>query len=74
MKEEGRGGGSELGYDLDLDPDPCPWKILWIRIRQNAEDALDLDPQHWVEHQVKGDRYYKQQVKGDLGSADCWVV
>ena len=38
MKEEGRGGGSELGSDLDLDPDP--WKILWIRIRQN-------DPQHW---------------------------
>ena len=46
MKEEGRGGGSELGSDLDLDPDP--WKILWIqiRLRQNDEDPLDpdLDP------------------------------
>ena len=44
MKEEGRGGGSELGSDLDLDPDP--WKILWIqiRIRQNDEDPLDPDP------------------------------
>ena len=26
MKEEGRDGGSELGSDMDLDPDP--WKIL----------------------------------------------
>ena len=44
VKEEGRGGGSEL--DLDLDPDP--WKILWIRIwiRQNDADLLDPDPQH----------------------------
>ena len=25
VKEEGRGGGSELGYDLD--PDPDPYKI-----------------------------------------------
>ena len=42
-----KGGGSELGYDLDLDPDP--WKILGIRIRQNDADPLDLDPdpQHW---------------------------
>ena len=31
MKEEGRGGESELGSDLDLDPDP--WKIICIRIR-----------------------------------------
>ena len=47
VKEEGSGG--ELGSDLDLDPDP--WKILWIRIRQNDADPLDLDldPQHWVE-------------------------
>ena len=44
MKKEGRGGGSELGSDLDLDPDP--WKILWIRIRQNDADPLDPDPQH----------------------------
>ena len=29
MKEEVRGGGSELGSD----PDPDTWKILWIRIR-----------------------------------------
>ena len=43
MKEEGRGGGSKLGSDLDLDP----WKILWIRIRQNDADPLDPDPQHW---------------------------
>ena len=39
MKEDGRIDGSELGSDLDLDPDPC--KILWIRIRQN-----DADLQH----------------------------
>ena len=45
MKEEGRGGGSELGSDLDLDPDP--WRILWIRLRQNDADSLDPDPQHW---------------------------
>ena len=32
VKEEGRGGGSELGSDLDLDLDPDPWTILWIRI------------------------------------------
>ena len=46
VKEEGRGGGSELGSDLDSDPDP--WKILWIRIRnrQNGADPLDPDPQH----------------------------
>ena len=40
MKEEGSGG--ELGSDLDLDPDP--WKILWIRIGQNYTDPLDPDP------------------------------
>ena len=45
MKEEG--SGSELGSDLDLDPDP--WKILWIRIRQNDANPLDPDPQHWLE-------------------------
>ena len=42
MKEEGRGSGSELGSDLDLNPDP--WKILWIRIRQNDAYPLDPDP------------------------------
>ena len=46
VKDEGRGGGSELGSDLDLDPDPEPWKILWIgmgiQIRQNDADPLDL--------------------------------
>ena len=47
MKEEGRGGGSELGSDLDLDPDLDPWKILWIQIWQNYADPLDPDPQHW---------------------------
>ena len=46
VKEEGRGGGSELGSDLDLDLDLDPWKILWIRIRQNDADPLDPDPQH----------------------------
>ena len=48
MKEEGRGGGSELGSDLNLDSDPAPapWKILWIRIRLNDADYLDPDPQH----------------------------
>ena len=38
-KEERKGGG--LISDLDLDPDP--WKILWIRIRQNDADPLDPD-------------------------------
>ena len=33
------------GTDLDLDP--VPWKILWIRIRQNDADPMDPDPQHW---------------------------
>ena len=47
MKEEGRGGGSVLGSNLDLDPDPDSWKIFWIRIRQNDADPLDPDPQHW---------------------------
>ena len=27
VKEEGRGCRSELGSDLDLDPEPYPWKI-----------------------------------------------
>ena len=48
VKEERRGGESELGSDLDLDLDPDPWKILWIRIRQNDADPLDPDPQHWL--------------------------
>ena len=34
MKEEGSGGAQ--GSDLDLDP----WKILWIRTRQNPEHFL----------------------------------
>ena len=42
MKEEGKGGGSELS------PDPGPWKILRIRIRHNDADPLDPDPQHWT--------------------------
>ena len=44
VKEKGSGG--ELGSDLDLDPDldSDPWKILWIRIRQNDADPLDPDP------------------------------
>ena len=33
VKEEWRGGGSELGSDLDLDSDPDPWKIFWIGMR-----------------------------------------
>ena len=39
LKEEGSVG--ERGSDLDLDP----WKILWIQIRiqQNDADPLDLD-------------------------------
>ena len=45
VKEEERGGGSELGSDLDLDP--VPWKTLWIRFWQNNADPLDPDPQHW---------------------------
>ena len=43
----GESDGSKLGSELDLDPDPDPWKILWIRIRQNDADPLDPDPQHW---------------------------
>ena len=52
VKEEGRGGGSELVSDLDLDPDP--WEILWIRIRQNDADPLDPDPdpQHCPERTI----------------------
>ena len=50
MKEEGRGGGSELGSEMDLDPDP--WKILWTRIRQNDADPLDPDPD--MQHCLKG--------------------
>ena len=46
MKEEGSSG--ELVSDLDLDPDPR--KILWIRVRQNDADPLDPDPQHWFLH------------------------
>ena len=34
VRDGERGGGSELGSDLDLDP----WNILWIRIRQNYAD------------------------------------
>ena len=34
--------GSGSGSGLD------PWKILWIRIRQNDADPLDPDPQHWL--------------------------
>ena len=45
MKEEGRGGRSELGSHLDLDQDP--WKILWIRFRLNDADPLDQDPQQY---------------------------
>ena len=49
VKEEGRSGGSELGSDLDLDPDPK--KKLQIPIRQNDADPLDpnMDPQHWFQ-------------------------
>ena len=57
MKEEERGGGS----DLDLDPDPDPWKIFgsgfrsgkmmqifWfrVRIRNNGSNAASLAPIH----------------------------
>ena len=61
VKEEGRGGGSELGSDLDLDPDL--WKISWIRIRQNDADPLDpdLDPQHW----------YKTPIFSVFGIVTC---
>ena len=36
--EEEKGSGSELGSDLNLDPDPDPCNILWIR--QNDADPL----------------------------------
>ena len=38
VKEEGSGG--ELGFDLDLDPDP--WKILWIRSRNTVSNTVPL--------------------------------
>ena len=50
VKEEGRGGGSELGSDLDLDLDPDPWTILWIRIHGqyygsgSMDNIMDPDP------------------------------
>ena len=44
VKEEERGGRSDLGSDLDLDPEPYPWKIWWTRIRLIDADPLDLDP------------------------------
>ena len=47
MKEEGSGG--ELSSDIDLDPDP--WKILWIRIRK--KDADPLDPDSDLDAQIK---------------------
>ena len=45
---EGKGGGSELGSDLDLDPVPDPWKIFRIRIQQNDVDPSDPDRQHCI--------------------------
>ena len=42
-EEGGRSGGREQGSDLGIDPDP--WKIFWLRIRQNDADSLDPDPQ-----------------------------
>ena len=62
VTEEGRGGGSELG--LDLDPDP--WKILWIRIWQNDANPLDpdQDPQHYCKGRVghgKGQRRHQPE-------------
>ena len=42
-EEGGRSGGREQGSDPGIDPDP--WKIFWLRIRQNDADYLDLDPQ-----------------------------
>ena len=54
VKEEGRGGGSELGSDLVLDLDPDPWKILWIQTRQNDADPLDPYPQHCFKVEVGG--------------------
>ena len=44
MREEGRGGESELHVGSDLYLDPDPWKISWIRIEQNNADPLDPDP------------------------------
>ena len=47
MKEEGRSGGTELGSDLDLNPDQDPWKMLWFRIWIRQNDVDPLDPQFW---------------------------
>ena len=46
VRDEGRDWGSELGSYLDLDLDPDPRKIWFIRIRKNDTDPLDPDPQH----------------------------
>ena len=44
VREEGRGGESELGSDMDLNMDPDPWKILRIWIQQNYVDPSHSDP------------------------------
>ena len=60
VREEGRGGRSELGSDLDLDPDPDPLKILRIRIRQNDTVSLLID---FVSHPKFPFRFEAKQAK-----------
>ena len=59
MREDGRGGGSEIGSDLDRDPDPS--KMLLIRSRQNKADPSELDPQHCCKTPL-GVRFFPQKV------------
>ena len=69
VKEEGSGG--ELGSDLD----PDPWKILWIRIQiqQNDAEQLDPDPQHWLGGLAAKTRgQYTVPVLKDIYNMETW--
>ena len=70
MKEEGRGGGSELGSDLDLDPGTRSklFIILWIRIRQIDTDPLDSDPQYWS---ILHSTYTKKPMNDSIKRRHC---
>ena len=35
-----------------MDPDPDPWNISWIRIRQNDADPLDPNSHHCLNQSV----------------------
>ena len=58
VKEEGRGGGSELcmfcsgsgSGSMENIMDSDPWKILWIWIQHNDMDPFDPDLQHCIKY------------------------